>query len=164
MSLTAERVRELLNYNSETGVFTWRATRNTHRIGSVAGTQNGCGYRQITICGKIYLAHRLAWLHVHGVWPNTVDHIDRDRGNNRISNLRDVTPRINQQNRNRGKNNKSGATGVRRRAPDHRYRKLRWEAFIWADKYNYLGTFSRKKDAVSARQKAEQALNWGAHA
>ena len=117
--ITADRLRELLHYCPETGIFTWLISTNRRiKIGSVAGTLNSRGYICININGKIYKSHRLAWLYVHGNWPaNNIDHIDGSRSNNAISNLRDVNQSINQQNRRIAKiNNKStGLLGVTKR-------------------------------------------------
>lgn len=95
--LTQERLRELLDYRPETGVFTWRGKA---KVGIPVGRIQTDGYSQIRVDGKLYLAHRLAWLYVHGEWPTSeIDHIDRDRVNNRIANLRDVDRAINATNR-----------------------------------------------------------------
>jgi hypothetical protein len=110
--ITAEYVRHRLQYNSETGVFIWRPRSaddkwwNVRHTGKVAGFMNGKGYRQIRINGKLYRAARLAWLYVHGEWPeNQIDHINRARDDDRLVNLRDVTPTENQ-------NNKSNNNGL----------------------------------------------------
>jgi len=96
---TAEHLRELLDYNPLTGVFTWRVTQGRGYKGSPAGSINTDGYVRIRIAGRTHQAHRLAWLHVHGHWPrHTIDHRDRDRANNVLTNLRDVPPATNSQN------------------------------------------------------------------
>lgn len=98
--ITQERLKELLHYDSGTGVFTWKAksSRGT-RVGSVAGCEYQSSYRRIRADNKLYLAHRLAWLYVHGNSPVEIDHIDRDKSNNAIDNLREVTKSQNQHNR-----------------------------------------------------------------
>ena len=98
--LTAKRLRDLLAYNPETGVFTWRVPRGRQLAGARAGTIRPDQYRQIRIDGALYLEHRLAWLYVHGRWPvDEVDHRFGARGDNRIDELREATASQNQQNR-----------------------------------------------------------------
>ena len=92
--LTAERLRGLLEYDGTTGVFHWKGT------GERAGSIQDKGYRTIEIGGRSYYAHRLAWLYTYGSWPNDeLDHIDRNKDNNSISNLRDVSRSENNRNR-----------------------------------------------------------------
>jgi hypothetical protein len=104
--LTAELLRSILVYDTETGLFYWRDYKPNRHMNKALGNNNGTGYVQIRLtingveCG--FLAHRLAWLYVNGTWPDGgLDHIDRDRANNRITNLRQAT--ISQNNRNRTK-------------------------------------------------------------
>ncbi len=113
-NLTAQRLRELLDYDQETGIFTWKIPRGAFKIGDASGSLKAAGYIYIGIDFESYLAHRLAWLHVHGEWPqNQIDHINGNRSDNRISNLRDVSTSENQQNQRRAKrNNKLGFLGV----------------------------------------------------
>lgn len=99
-SFTADYIRDLLNYDPETGLFSWRVNRSTStRIGDPAGNVTSWGYHVICVDYIKYMAHRLAWLHVYGHWPVLdIDHINGVRNDNRIINLRDVTPQINSQN------------------------------------------------------------------
>lgn len=118
--LTAARLRELLSYDPETGVFRWRVYRARNaRAGDVAGRiikaapDKGGGYRSIGIDGSEYLAQRLAWLHMTGEWPPAqVDHENRNRDDNAWRNLRDATRSQNQANRPAQANNTSGFKGV----------------------------------------------------
>jgi DUF971 family protein len=115
-NLTAERVRELLSYDAETGAFTWReGRRNQAKQGQAAGSTGGNGYRLLSIDNRRYNAHRVAWLYVYGEWPQgQVDHIDGDKTNNRMGNLRVVSPSTNRENmRKSPKTAKVGALGVR---------------------------------------------------
>lgn len=97
--LTQERLKEVLNYDEETGLFTRKSSLGGQRAGSVSGTERPDGYRKIIIEGRGYYAHRLAWLYVHGKWPEyVVDHINGNPRDNRIINLRDVPRKLNQQN------------------------------------------------------------------
>lgn len=113
-TLTAERLRQLLDYNPDTGVFTWRIQRGSRvKAGDIAGAVNDRGYIKIKIDGKHYPAHRLAFLHKKGAWPEgQVDHSDTNRSNNRWDNLRIATASQNQWNRGPQRNNTSGFTGV----------------------------------------------------
>lgn len=124
--LTHERLRELLEYNPDTGVFTWRVgRRGTAWKGSVAGTVND-GYVRIGVDGEIYRAHLLVWLWKKGVFPSSeIDHRDGNTTNNRFLNLREATKSENQQNGKLRNNNTSGYTGVSWQAT-----KQLWVAYI----------------------------------
>lgn len=114
MSLTAERLRELLHYDPLTGLFIRIVRRGKEKIGSTAGRIDSFGHRQIGIDGRRYLAHRLAWLYMTGVWPiDQIDHINGVPDGNQWSNLRQATGSQNQQNLRKAKgNSKSGLLGV----------------------------------------------------
>lgn len=108
-TLTADRLRECLAYDSETGIFTWnievggRGASNgngKYKIGSKAGGLDGDGYVAIRVDGGLYRAHRLAWLYVKGEWPSLdIDHKDGERSNNKFSNLTEKSRALNSQNR-----------------------------------------------------------------
>lgn len=112
--LTAERLRELVIYDPETGIFTRRAKRRHLKAGARLGCRpNAGGYFQIRLEGPLYYAHRLAWLYVNGDWPSRkIDHRDGDRANNRITNLRLATDKQNCQNARLRKSSKTGLKGV----------------------------------------------------
>ncbi len=107
-------LRALLRYDPGTGAIHWRNNRKGSRgikAGDIAGTPHGNGYISVRVSGKAYLAHRLAWLLVHGVWPvGKLDHRDHDKCNNRMGNLREATDSLNGQNRRAA--NKDSATGL----------------------------------------------------
>ena len=110
-----DRLRDVLDYTPETGVFTWkkRSGNNTYSVGDTAGSINSNGHRQIQINSKRYLSHRLAWLYVYGNFPFLqIDHINRDRGDNRLINLRLATQEENQKNVSLRRDNTSGYKGV----------------------------------------------------
>ena len=93
MTLTQERLKELLHYDPETGVFRWKVDRPKGvKIGNKAGTLDQDGYRKISLDGKRFYAHRLVWLYVHGEFPfDQIDHKNRVPDDNRLVNLRQAT-------------------------------------------------------------------------
>lgn len=156
--LTAARLRELLSYDQGTGVFTWRVRMNNLAAGAVAGCLGSRGYWRIKVNKRIYQAHRLAWLYVHGLWPNgDIDHVDGERANNVISNLRDVSQSVNGQNQRRAhsKNKSSGLLGVSAN-------RGRWRAQILvAGKNITLGRFDTPELAYSAYLAAKREHHAG---
>lgn len=131
MTITAHRLRAVLDYDAKTGVFRHRSSRGRAPAGAIAGTLTTKGYRNLRIDGAMVQAHRAAWLYVYGEWPHQViDHIDHDTANNAIANLRDVSRAVNLQNQRRPKRDgTSGYLGV----SWHVYSE-RWRATIVADK------------------------------
>jgi hypothetical protein len=154
-NLTAERVRQALNYDPNTGIFTWADPGKTKmKIGAIAGGAHNGGYRVIGIDGHIVLAHRLAWLHIHGEWPTgEIDHINQNKQDNRIANLRVATRFQNGANRGANSNNACGLRGVHW----HRQSK-RWRASIRLNgKVTSLGLHTTKEAASAAYQRAAAA-------
>jgi hypothetical protein len=144
--LPAERLRELLHYDPETGVFTNRVNRgNRGKAGDVTGTDRGNGYIVMGVEGAVYYAHRLAWLYVTGEWPTLeIDHKDGNPSNNKFTNLRDVSDTVNYQNKRRAKSNsRTGVLGVSR----HRDKFIAW--ICVNGKRVYLGVHPTA-DAASA--------------
>lgn len=98
--LTAERLRQLFHYDQNTGVVTRLIHRGNRSAGSECGYKDSDGRLYVRIGAKLYLLHRVIWMHVFGAWPSgSIDHIDGDPSNNRLCNLRDVTNSINSQNK-----------------------------------------------------------------
>lgn len=154
--LTATRLRELVTYDSDTGIVRRRiSTSSNARCGDAVGSNHRSGYLRTQIGGTSYLVHRLAWLYVHGEWPNgEIDHINGDPMDNRISNLRLAT-RF-EQNRNTGtrSNNACGVKGVY-----FDKRKGHWCAQIRAHgKCKFLGYFPSIADASAAYRTAASDL------
>lgn len=152
--LTREELKRCLSYDPETGVFTWAfRARNSIKIGDVAGSMSRSGYQYIGINGKRYLAHRLAWLYVQGVWPeNDVDHINRIKTDNRIANLRDATKSQNLGNSKTSRKNTSGVKGV----CWHRHIR-KWQATIHMHgKNRHLGYFATREAAAEAYRAAAE--------
>lgn len=155
--LTAERLRELLNYDPETGLFTWRVTRAKGKKGAVAGGRDDLGYVKIGIDGGDYRGQRLAWLHYYGEWPaRQVDHIDGNPENNAIANLRDVDTSLNQQNIRKAKStNKSGLIGVSRKA------KCSIARINVDGEVRYLGAFKTDAEAHAVYLDAKRRFHPG---
>jgi len=157
--LTAERLRELLHYDPETGVFTWLVDRRpTIKAGDVAGCKNGIGYIVIKIDAVLYAAHRLAWLMMEQSWPTrNIDHINGIRNDNRWGNLRDAAQRINIQNRRSANaNNKLGVLGVYKSR-----RGEQFEASIYSGRKIILGLFDTPEEAHQAYLEAKRKLHEG---
>lgn len=152
--LIQSRLKELLYYDPETGIFTWLISRGwSAKAGQVAGgICKISGYRHICIDGRSYPASRLAWFYMEGYWPeNLVDHHDRIRHNDKWCNLRHVTPVCNAINCGIVKNNKSGITGV-----CWNKAMKKWESQIQVlGKKIHLGHFKSKFDAAHVRWNAE---------
>ena len=164
---TQERLHELLQYDPDTGVFTWRERPleaftseriwkawNTRHAGNVAGGEGRwCrGYVGLRIDNVSYLAHRLAYKYVHGADPQDgIDHINGDGGDNRITNLRPASQSVNNKNITLRKDNRSGVMGV------HWHRAgNKWQASINSHGVTqYLGLFNDLDEAVAVRKAAE---------
>jgi hypothetical protein len=150
--ITQDELKKLLNYDTNTGIFTWKVKpSNNVKIGSVAGTSHNCGYKIIRINKKQYLSHRLAWLYTYGEMPsNLIDHINGDRSDNKLENLRDCNIKQNAHNSIIPKNNTSGIKGVN-------WHKLanKWRAQIKLNNKNiHLGLFENLELAKIAIIKA----------
>ena len=153
--MTAELLRSMLHYDKEVGIFTWIVDRHRHRAGTVAGslsTHEGRPDRwQIEVLGKTYFASRLAWLWVHGRWPNgLVDHRDRDTLNNQFNNLREADECQNSWNSTHKPGHKH-MQGVHfdKRTPN------RWRARIVVNKKTiYIGPFATEAEAHKAYKQA----------
>jgi hypothetical protein len=159
--ITQDIIKNELNYNPETGIFTRRITRSNRAMaGSIAGTmRKNSGYIIIGINNVQYYAHRLAYIYVYGDQDSDfqIDHINHNRRDNRICNLRLSDFLQNSKNRPISKANKTGIIGA------HFCKKTKkYEATITVNKKRiYLGGFLNLEDAAKARKKAEQ--NYGFH-
>jgi hypothetical protein len=154
-ALTQARLKELLHYDSETGVFKWRVTRGRILAGTEAGTLRDDGHVQICVDYALYGAHQLAWLYVHGYIPAQIDHRDTDGANNRIGNLREATTAQNNWNVGLKASNTSGVKGV------HWCASMgKWAAAIRCNgKKRHLGLFDNLEDAKAAYTTAADQLH-----
>lgn len=155
--ITQDKLKSILLYEKETGIFKWKVGNNQINSGDNAGTINKKGYVRICINQKTYPAHCLAWLYVYGEYPQKqIDHINHDKQDNRIVNLRLVDNLENHKNMPRQKNNTSGVTGV-----SFRRNANKWVSHIKANgKFIHLGIFNTKEEAINSRKKAEQQYNF----
>ena len=156
--MTQSELKKWLQYDPDTGVFVWKMRPGYRvRVGDVAGCNKGNGYLQIQVGRQKHLAHRLAWLYMHGEWPEQIDHINHVRDDNRICNLRAADHATNNKNRSLNKNNTSGTSGV-----DWKHLAGKWRVRIKVqNKYKHVGYFANKQDAIEARKKAE--VQYGFH-
>jgi hypothetical protein len=156
--ITLERIREVMDYDPATGVFIRKVkTGPRHEVGERADKNLDNGYLRIGLDGRKLLAHRVAWLYVHGAWPKGfIDHINGDRSDNRIANLRAANHRINAENQVRAHaTNRSGILGVYK-FRDH------WRARITSrGKVYNLGEFDSQKEAFAAYVTAKRLLHEG---
>ena len=156
--LTQERLKKLLTYDPNTGVFVCKVNRRrVAKKGDTCGFIRDNGYVVISLNDKEHRAHRLAWLYVYGYFPeNGIDHINRNPSDNRIKNLREVSQSCNIRNTGNFSNNTSGVKGV-----SFVNRENRWVAYI--DIYRKRKTLGRYKsfdNAVCSRLAMEQCLGW----
>lgn len=154
---TQKDLWEILYYNANTGVFMWCKERRGIKIGVPLGTDNGFGYLRITVLGKSYYAHRLAWFYINGTWPDQIDHINGVKSDNRIANLRDVNVQQNAQNKvNAQKNSDSQVMGV-----SWHKKSKKWQAHICVYKERkYLGLFEDVKTAHEAYLKEKEKISY----
>lgn len=137
--MTRDELKQILSYDPETGVFTWiKSMPPRGRVGQIAGNSNGNGYIRMSVRGKKYYAHRLAFLYMTGENPEVIDHIDGNPLNNKWSNLRNCDQVTNIA-------NQKGKSGVRQRYG-------RWYARF---SNTHLGVFDTEAEAIAARKAAQ---------
>lgn len=147
-------VSDLIDYESSTGDLIWKKdVARTAKKGSLAGIQRSDGYKRLKICGKSVYAHRLAWMIFYGyACDKEIDHINGDRGDNRIENLRECSKLQNSQNLRIGVRNNSGYIGVSFYRPNGK-----WQARITVNsKRISLGYFNSPYEANVARLEAKK--------
>lgn len=159
--LTLEQAEHWLIYEADTGRLVWKETARGGghvKAGEEAGCIRDNAYRVVRINGRLYRAHRIAWLMAYGDWPaGNIDHINGDGLDNRVDNLRIASHAENGRNSKLPANNTSGSVGVQWRADINK-----WIAQIKVDyKTIYLGSFTDWWDAICARKDAE--FDYGFH-
>ena len=153
--ITQKELKDILRYNEKTGIFTWVNSKSGVSKNMAAGTKTYSKYIRIIINKKSYFAHRLAWLYVYGYFPSYIDHINTDKSDNRLCNLREATNSENQCNKKLTKNNTSGVKGVSWFARDNN-----WRARIQFNGSNFhLGYFDTLNEAKNAVDKARLKLH-----
>jgi hypothetical protein len=148
--ITQSELKEVLDYNPDTGVFTWKKNLSrTAKVGTSAGWKEE-GYICIQVKGRAYRANRLAYLYMKGIWPkHIVDHINRVKDDNRWSNLRHATNSQNNINSKKQKNNTSGYVGV-----SWHNATRKWSARIgYKGKKLHLGVYETIEEAVDVYNK-----------
>jgi hypothetical protein len=156
--VSPDMLRQLLDYDPDTGLFVWRSRAgqkswNTRYAGTRAfANRDKHGYQTGTLLGLRFFAHRIAWAHVYRAWPSDeIDHVNHDRSDNRIANLRPVDRTENRRNISRNQNNKSGVCGVHWAS-----HVQKWIAQISVGGAKmYLGCYADLQDAARARKDAE---------
>ncbi len=147
-NITAQEAAHVLSYDPNTGLFT--------KNGRLCGTPNGNGYLRISINRRLFYAHRLAWLLMTGEWPeNQIDHINRNRCDNRFSNLRKCDHSQNGQNASLSRRNSSGYTGVSWASDANK-----WRATIVINRKRiHLCYANTAKEASDAYQAAKSTMH-----
>lgn len=158
-----ERLLELLDYDPADGLLFWKprnstAMRNNSFAGREAFTAVANGYRTGSVDGVTYRAHRIIWKIVYGSDPEDIDHINGDRQDNRLANLRSVSRSDNMRNAQLRSNNSSGVVGV-----TYNRERRKWVAQIKDGKQRVIGRFDSFDEAVSARQSAEREAGFHAN-
>lgn len=155
--ITQRDLKNILDYDPLTGIFTRKIPKLSRRTSGIAGTLKPNGYIQISISRKCYLAHRLAWLWMTGSWPVEVDHKNTVRSDNRWDNLRDATRSLNMQNqRTASRRSLTGLLGVNK-LPNNRF-----AANIEINgARHYLGSYGTPELAHAAYIEAKRSLHPG---
>lgn len=153
-----EKAKELLNYDPETGIMEWKSRRGQHSFRGLEVKSITSGYKRVSInlngLNRSIYAHRLAWFFVYGEIPDIIDHINTERGDNRITNLRSCNNQENSLNRSKQLNNTSGYKGV-----DWCKRREKWRAKIcYKKKSHHLGYFDCPKEASKAYEREANIL------
>lgn len=156
--ITQSDIRKMFSYSQKTGILRWKIKPSKKvQIGDEAGSINSEGYIQVSIHGILYYAHRLIWLGVYGYLPeHDIDHKNRIRHHNWLSNLRETSHQCNLRNTGNPKDNTSGVKGI-----SFDKSRNKWRVRITINqKLNHIGSFVDFDEAVCHRLAAEQCLDW----
>lgn len=155
--ISREELREKVYYNAETGMFLWRNAAKGRKPWAAAGCRRTDGYLVLHVGGRFCYGHRLAWLYIHGEWPDgLIDHIDGNPANNAISNLRIASRRTNAENRKGAStSSKTGYLGVYRRGDTGKFTAQ----IRVGDKRHTLGSYATAEHAYEAYLTAKRALH-----
>lgn len=147
-------LNEVLRYEASSGNLYWaKSLGSARKGGKISGKCNG--YLRVGINGNRYYAHRVIYKMVHGIEPEHIDHVNGNRSDNRIKNLRSVTRSENQRNQKIRKDNSSGCIGVH-----YNIRSKSYYSCIYNQGYEYLGTFKSLKEAIKVRKDAETRFGY----
>lgn len=151
--LSQSQLQDLFAYDSTTGALTYKTSpAKKIKINDKVGSLNGCKYLQVCINKKYYLVDRIIWLHQKNYIPTTLTHINKNKLDNRIENLKEVKRSTNNPNRAINSNNSSGYRGI-----SYHKQTNKWRVVISINKKKiYLGGFVDINDAITAREKAEE--------
>ena len=153
-----EYLKEYLIYDPDNGKFFWKkeSLNKARKVGEEAGSYAGNGYSIICVENKRFSGHRLAWYFYYGEWPDFhIDHMDGDKQNNKINNLRKSNPSVNMKNRGLNKNNTTGYSGIQKS-------RNKWRVRVRIDgKLLNFGTYDNIEDAVRVRN--EVYIEYGFH-
>lgn len=151
--LSQSQLQDLFAYDSITGALTYKVSpAKKIKIGDQVNSINGCGFLQVCINKKYYLVDRIIWFHQKGYVPTTLTHINKNKLDNRISNLKEIKRSTNNVNRSLNSNNSSGHRGI-----SWHKQTNKWRVVISINKKKiYLGGFLDINDAITAREKAEE--------
>ena len=149
--LTEYLVKSLIDYNPDTGVFTWLKPATRVSAGDVVGSLDAWGYLVTKIRGNVVKLHRLAWFYMTGEWPREIDHINRVKTDNRFSNLRAASEDVQKQNRDVQRNSATGVKGV-----GYRKSSGKFVARVRSQNKNlFYAEFKTLEEAKAARALAE---------
>ena len=150
MSITQDYLKEIFDYK-DGNLFRKTKTSNRTKVGDVVGSKNGNGYLRVSVLGKYFYVHRIVFMWHFGYLPNEIDHIDGNKSNNKIENLREATHLQNGKNLTLRLSNKVGINGVRFDSD-----RRKWASSICINKKKkHLGRFANIEDAILARKNAE---------